>query len=71
MMAVATLVGFLGTLAAQENVELAPNQDAANQNVTEQKPLLEASTALATAPTPAPTSPTENLLTKMKVYPSF
>ena len=67
LLAVVTLVGFLGTLAAQENAELAPNQGTSDQNTDEQKPAVEISTDLATVPTP----PTENLLTQMKVYPSF
>lgn len=70
LLAVVTLVGFLGTLAAQENTEMTPSQDTSDQNIDNQTPAAEISTDLATAPLPVLTPP-ENLLTQMKVYPSF
>lgn len=69
-MAVA-LAGFMHTLAAEEDISTAPVNDTLQQNANEPKP--ETENALSEMDMPAQTvpQPAENLLSELKVYPSF
>jgi hypothetical protein len=69
-MAVA-LTGFAHTLAAEENILTLPADDTLQQNVSE--PKLETEIRISEFEVPAQTvsQPADNLLSDLKVYPSF
>jgi len=69
-MAVA-LAGFTHALAAEENILTLPADDMLQQNISEQKP--ETEILMSEFETPAQTvaQPADNLLSDLKVYPSF
>jgi hypothetical protein len=69
-MAVA-LAGFTHTLAAEENILTLPADDALQQNVSEQKPETELLISEFETPAQAVSQPADNLLSDLKVYPSF
>ncbi len=69
-MAVA-LAGFMHTLAAEENILTAPTNDTLQQNASEQKPETENAVSEMDMPAQTVSQPAENLLSELKVYPSF
>jgi hypothetical protein len=69
-MAVA-LAGFVHTLAAEENILTLPADDALQQNVSEQKPETEILISEFEVPAQTVSQPADNLLSDLKVYPSF
>ena len=72
--AVVTAVAFAGcmhALAAQENTEVAPADNASPQITSEQKPLTETPAPVATTPVQSLAQSSDKLLSEMKVYPSF
>jgi hypothetical protein len=71
MVTAVTFAGFMHALAAQENTDVAPADNASPQITSEQKPLTETPAPVATTPVPAVARPDDNLLSEMKVYPSF
>ncbi len=72
MVAAAACAGYLHTLAAQDSVDVTPNQDASGQNLSlEQKPPVETPVPVAMTPVQTFVPPAEKLLSEMKVYPAF
>lgn len=71
MVAAVAFAGFMQTLAAQENIDIAPADDTSPQNTSEQKPLTETPAPVATAPVQSLAQSNDKLLSEMKVYPSF
>lgn len=69
-MAVA-LAGFGHTLAAEENISTLPVNDILQQNAAEQKPEAESVASEIEIPAQTLTQPADNLLSDLKVYPSF
>jgi hypothetical protein len=69
-MAVA-FTGFAHTLAAEENILTLPADDTLQQNVSEQKPETEILISEFELPAQTVSQPTDNLLSDLKVYPSF
>lgn len=69
-MAVA-LAGFMHTLAAEENISATTANDAHQQNTAEQKPEAESVASEIEIPAQTLTQPADNLLSELKVYPSF
>lgn len=69
-MAVA-LAGFTHTLVAEENILTLPADDAPQQNVSEQKPETEILISEFEVPAQTVAQPADNLLSDLKVYPSF
>jgi hypothetical protein len=69
-MAVA-LTGFTHTLAAEENILTLPTDDTLQQNVSEQKPETEILASEFERPAQTVAQPADNLLSDLKVYPSF
>lgn len=69
-MAVA-LAGFTHTLAAEENILTPPADDALQQNVSEPKPETEILIPEFEVPAQTVSQPADNLLSDLKVYPSF
>ncbi len=67
----AALTGFAHTLAAEENILTLPADDTLQQNVSEQKPETEILMSEFETPAQAVSQPADNLLSDMKVYPSF
>jgi hypothetical protein len=68
------LAGFAHTLAAEENIEnilTLPADDTLQQNVSEQKPETEILISEFELPAQTVSQPTDNLLSDLKVYPSF
>ncbi|MBI3777369.1 MAG: hypothetical protein HY274_00360 [Gammaproteobacteria bacterium] len=72
MVAAAACAGFIHTLAAQDNVDVTPNQGTSGQNISlEQKPPVETPAPVAMTPAQTFVPPAEKLLSEMKVYPTF
>ena len=71
MVTAVTFAGFMQALAAQENTDVAPVDNASPQITSEQKPLTETPAPVATAPVQSLAQSNEKLLSEMKVYPSF
>ena len=72
MLAVATLTGYIHTLAAQENADtIQHGSSIPEQNIVVPKPLVETSAPATAAPAPAHIPPAEKLLSELKVYPTF
>jgi hypothetical protein len=69
-MAVA-LAGFAHALAAEENILTLPADDTLQQNVSEQKPETEILATEFEVPAQTVSQPADNLLSDLKVYPSF
>ena len=69
-MAVA-LAGFTHALAAEENILTLPADDTLQQNVSEQKPETELLISEFETPVQTVSQPADNLLSDLKVYPSF
>ncbi|BAV34343.1 hypothetical protein SCL_2053 [Sulfuricaulis limicola] len=69
-MAVA-LNGFAHTLAAEENIPAIPADDTLQQNVSEQKQETEILISESEMPAQTVSQPADNLLSDLKVYPSF
>lgn len=70
VMAVA-LAGFTHTLAAEENILTLPADDALQQNVSEQKPETDILLSEFEMPVQTVSQSADNLLSDLKVYPSF
>ena len=71
MAAAVAFAGFMQALAAQENIDIAPADNASPQITSEQKPLTETPAPMATTPVQALAQRDDKLLSEMKVYPSF
>lgn len=69
-MAVA-LAGFAHTLAAEENTSTTAAGDSIQQIAAEQKPETEILTSEFEMPAQTVSQPADNLLSDLKVYPSF
>lgn len=69
-MAVA-LTGFAHTLAAEENIPTLPADDRLQQSSSEQKPETEILISEFETPVQTVSQPADNLLSDLKVYPSF
>ena len=69
-MAVA-LAGFTHTLAAEEDISATTANDTHQQNAVEQKPETENLLSEMEMPAQTASQPAENLLSELKVYPSF
>jgi hypothetical protein len=69
-MAVA-LAGFTHTLAAEENILSITTDDMLPQDVSEQKPETEILVSEFEMPAQTVSQPADNLLSDLKVYPSF
>jgi hypothetical protein len=69
-MAVA-FTGFAHTLAAEENISTLPADDMLQQNVSEPKPETEILISEFETPAQTVSQPADNLLSDLKVYPSF
>lgn len=70
IMAVA-LAGFTHTLAAEENIPTIATGDLLQQEVSGQKPETEILIPEFEMPAPTVSQTSENLLSELKVYPSF
>jgi glucose/arabinose dehydrogenase len=71
MVTAVAFAGFMHALAAQENTDIAPADNASQQITSEQKPLEETPAPVATTPAQALAQSNDKLLSEMKVYPSF
>ena len=71
MVTAVAFAGFMHALAAQENTDVAPADNASQQITSEQKTLAETPAPVATTPVQALAQPDDKLLSEMKVYPSF
>ncbi len=71
MAAAVAFAGFMQALAAQENIDIAPADNASQQITSAQKPLTETPTPAVTTPAQALAQSNDKLLSEMKVYPSF
>ena len=71
MVTAVAFAGFMQTLAAEENTDIAPADNASPQITSEQKPLTEIPLPVATTPVQAVAQSNDKLLSEMKVYPSF
>jgi len=71
MVTAVAFAGFMQTLAAEENTDIAPADNASPQITSEQKPLTETPLTVATTPVQALAQSNDKLLSEMKVYPSF
>jgi Flp pilus assembly protein CpaB len=69
-MAVA-LAGFAHTLAAEENILTIPADDMLQQDISEQKPETDILVSEFEMPAQTVSQPADNLLSDLKVYPSF
>jgi hypothetical protein len=65
------LASFMHALAAQENTDATPADNASPPITSEQKPLTETPAPAATTPVQALAQSNDKLLSEMKVYPSF
>jgi len=65
------LTGFAHTLAAEENILTLPAAEPLQQNVSEQKPETEILVSEFGTPAQTVSQPADNLLSDLKVYPSF
>jgi glucose/arabinose dehydrogenase len=71
MVTAVAFAGFMQTLAAEENTDIAPADNASPQITSEQKPLTETPLPVTTTPVQAVAQSNDKLLSEMKVYPSF
>lgn len=71
MVMAVTLAGISHALAAEENTSTVAANDNFQQSATEQKPEAENLMLEMELLTPTATQTSENLLTELKVYPSF
>lgn len=71
MVTAVAFAGFMHALAAQENTDIAPADNASPPITSEQKPLTETPAPVATTPVQALAQSSDKLLSEMKVYPSF
>ena len=72
ILAVATLTGYMHTLAAQEHADIQQiGKKIPEQNNVLQKLLVETTTPVTAVSENAYKQPTEKLLSEMKVYPTF
>lgn len=71
MVAAVAFAGFMQTLAAQENIDIAPVDTASQQNTSEQEPAAETPAPVAITPVQSLAQSNDKLLSEMKVYPSF
>lgn len=71
MVAIVALVGFIQTFTALENPVITVSNNPSGPNSLEQKPQVDTSTPVATAPVPTFTQPAETLLSDVKIYPTF
>jgi len=69
-MAVA-LTGFTYALSAEENISTTPSNDTLQQNTNEQKPETENAVSEMDIPAQTVSQTSDNLLSELKVYPSF
>ncbi len=69
-MAVA-LTGFTYALSAEENISATPINDTLQQNTNEQKPETENAVSEMDMPAQTVSQTSDNLLSELKVYPSF
>jgi hypothetical protein len=69
-MAVA-LASFMHTLAAEENILTIPTDDMLQQDISEQKPETDILVSEFEMPAQTVSQPADNLLSDLKVYPSF
>lgn len=67
----AALAGFTHALAAEENIPATTADDTYQQNGAEQKPETENLASEMDMPAQTVSQPADNLLSEMKVYPSF
>lgn len=67
----AALAGFTHTLAAEENISATTTNENFQQNTTEQKPEMENVVSEMDIPEQAVSQTSDNLLSELKVYPSF
>lgn len=67
----AALAGFTHTHAAEENILALPADDTLQQNDSQQKPETEILISEFETPAQTVSQPTDNLLSDLKVYPSF
>jgi hypothetical protein len=67
----AALAGFTHTLAAEETAPAIPADETLQQNFSEQKPETEILVTDFETPAETVAQPTDNLLSDLKVYPSF
>lgn len=65
------LTGLTHTLAAEENISTTSVNDTIQQNTAEQKPETENLTSEMDIPVQAVSQTSDNLLSELKVYPSF
>lgn len=65
------LAGFAHTLAAEENIFATTVNDNFQQNTAEQKPETENVVSEMDMSTQTESQPADNLLSELKVYPSF
>ena len=66
-----TLAGFTHILAAEENISTPPVDDILQQSATAPKPETENTLPETDSQAQTVSPPTENLLSELKVYPSF
>ena len=71
MVAAVVFAGFTLALAAEEKLDTAPVDNTSQPITSEQKPLEETPTPVATTPVQALAQSNDKLLSEMKVYPSF
>ena len=71
MVMAVTLAGIAHTLAAEENISTIATNDDFQQSAAEQKPEMENLMLEMELPAPTATQTSENLLSELKVYPSF
>jgi len=71
MVAAVVFAGFTLALAAEEKLDTAPVDNASKPITSDQKPLTETPALVATTPAQALAQSNDNLLSEMKVYPSF
>lgn len=71
MVMAVTLAGITHALAAEENISTVAANDDFQQSATEQQPEAENLMLEMELLTPTATQTSENLLTELKVYPSF
>ena len=71
MILAVALAGFTHTLAAEENISTSPDNDNLQQSAAAPKPEAEITVPETDTPAQTVTLPSENLLSELKVYPSF
>ncbi len=71
MVMAVTLTGFVQTLAAEDKIDVSPVDAALSQNTSEQKPAEQTPNLESATPVQTFAKPADQLLSEMKVYPSF